>query len=118
MPAERDPAFVRGVEHFNRREFFDAHEAWEECWTSNFEKGLIQAAVALHHFERGNLHGARRLYDGFRRYIEPYRPRFSGLDLEAFVRQMEDCFSELMATPAGHVVALDRSLVPRIEPES
>ena len=112
-----DPAFVRAVDHFNRGQYFDAHEAWEEGWTSNFEKGLIQAAAALLHFERGNLHGARRLYAGSRGYLEPYRPRFQGIELEPFVAGMERCFAELLSTVegSGSNIGFEKKLVPRID---
>ena len=39
-----------------------------------FYKGLIQAAVALHHFGNGNIRGARKVYRSSRGYLEPYRP--------------------------------------------
>ena len=27
-----DPRYLRGVELFNRGDYFDAHEVWEELW--------------------------------------------------------------------------------------
>ena len=59
--------FGRGLAHFNAREFFEAHEAWEELWLveaepeKTFLQGLIQLAAAFHHYGRGNLRGARSL---------------------------------------------------------
>jgi uncharacterized protein len=59
--------FERGLAHFNAREFFEAHEAWEELWLveaepeKTFLQGLIQVAAAFHHCGRGNLRGARSL---------------------------------------------------------
>ena len=46
--------FVRGVELFNNRKFWEAHEAWEEIWkeceaeSRIFFQGIIQAAAAYH----------------------------------------------------------------------
>jgi uncharacterized protein len=60
--------FAEGVEHFNRGRFFEAHEKWEEIWKTAtgpeklFYQGLIQAAAALHHAQRGNLRGAASVY--------------------------------------------------------
>ena len=34
-----------------------------------FYKGLIQAAVALHHFGNGNIRGARKVYGRSRGYL-------------------------------------------------
>ena len=59
-----DPLYLKGIEYFNNCDFFEAHEAWEELWTEysgparKFYQGLIQVAVALHHFGNGNIRGA------------------------------------------------------------
>jgi len=49
-----------GIRRFNAREWFEAHEAWEDHWGSGgagereATLGLIKAAVALHHLAAGN----------------------------------------------------------------
>jgi uncharacterized protein len=55
---------ARGLELFNDGKFFACHEAWEAAWKrcdgvdKQFVQGLIQAAAAILHLERGNLSGA------------------------------------------------------------
>ena len=50
MPDTPDPRYLAGIDLFNRGEFFDAHDAWEELWTDcpsadrRFYQSLIQAA--------------------------------------------------------------------------
>lgn len=96
-----DPLYLEGIEHFNRCDFFESHETWEELWTEyrgpsrKFYQGLIQAAVALFHFGNGNIRGARKLFVSSRTYLEPYRPRHMGLDLEKFFAEFERCFAEV-----------------------
>ncbi|MGA9882491.1 MAG: DUF309 domain-containing protein [Candidatus Acidiferrales bacterium] len=59
--------FQRGVSLFNSGDFFLAHEVWEEIWMDETEpektflQGMIQAAAAFHHYQRGNLNGAESL---------------------------------------------------------
>ena len=102
--ADYPPLYLAGIDHFNVCDFFEAHEAWEELWTEyqgpsrKFYQGLIQAAVALHHFGNGNIRGSRKLYYSTRRYLEPYRPVHIGLDLEKFLQQFEQCFAEVTAS--------------------
>ena len=97
-PAEYDPRYLAGIEHFNRAEYFEAHEVWEDLWMEcpaaerRFVQSLIQAAVTLYHWNRGNQAGADRLFHSARRYMEPYRPRYHGLDVVRFWADMERAF--------------------------
>jgi uncharacterized protein len=97
MPAEHDPRYLEGIEHFNKCDFFEAHEVWEELWADysgpsrKFYQGLIQVAVCLHHFGNGNIRGAKKLYFGCRGYLEPYLPKHEGLDLAQLLGQLETC---------------------------
>jgi hypothetical protein len=63
-PAERTAQLERALDLFNSGAFWEAHEALEAVWRSieNEEEalvfqGLIQAAAALFHRDRGNRHG-------------------------------------------------------------
>lgn len=49
--------FQQGINLFNRKEFFEAHEVWEALWKESkdeeerqFLQGLIQIAAGLHKF--------------------------------------------------------------------
>ena len=116
--------YREGLRLFNEHEFFACHDVLEELWTETlgpereFYQGLIQASVALFHFGEGNLGGARRLYESCTRYLEPYRPRYLGMDLERFLAEMRDCFAALVEAPAGAYpqnVRLEPEKIPRIE---
>jgi uncharacterized protein len=80
---------VRGVAHFNAREFWDAHEAWEEIWLAaesdveQFLQGLIQVAAAYHHLKRGTFSGGVRLFDAGLRRLQAFPPGFCDLDRAA-----------------------------------
>ena len=77
--------FEEGIELFNQGHFFDCHEAWEEVWKRAhgaeklFYQGLIQAAVAILHAQRGNRDGARSLYAKARAKLDPIAPQHMGL---------------------------------------
>ena len=103
MPdASYDPRYLEGIEHFNKCDFFEAHEVWEELWADyqgpsrKFYQGLIQVAVCLHHFGNGNIRGSKKLYFGSRGYLEPYLPRHEGIDLERLLSQLEICCREIL----------------------
>lgn len=63
-PIDRPAYARRAVELFNQGAYWEAHEALETIWRSvpdeaeaRVLQGLIQAAAALRHQQRGNPHG-------------------------------------------------------------
>jgi predicted metal-dependent hydrolase len=117
-----DPRYLTGVLLFNRQDYFEAHEAWEDLWaeshesTRRFYQGLIQAAVGLCHFANGNLRGALKLYRTSRGYMEGLETPFLGVDLPQFWKQMDACFAELLTNPeAAAAPILSGELLPAIE---
>ena len=113
--------YLAGIEHFNVCDFYESHEVWEELWADyqgpsrKFYQGLIQAAVALHHFGNGNIRGARKLYHSTRSYLEPYRPWHMGLDLEKFLLEFEHCFAPVLASQEEFpTIEIEPDLIPEI----
>lgn len=122
--SDYDPLYLKGIAYFNDCEFFEAHEAWEELWTDyhgpgrKFYQGLIQAAVALHHFGNGNIRGARKLNESYRRYLVVFGPWFEGLDVEQFIAEMDRCFEHVAAsTEEFPRIEIDPELIPEIHLE-
>jgi predicted metal-dependent hydrolase len=91
-----DPRWTRGVDLFNREEFFEAHEVVEDLWNERdgaekeFLKGFIQAAVALEHHRRGNRRGFLAVLETAGRYLGRADPAAGGLDVRALVRGLEE----------------------------
>ncbi|MCC7084862.1 MAG: DUF309 domain-containing protein [Pirellulales bacterium] len=120
---EYDLLYLQGITYFNERDFFESHEAWEELWTEyrgpsrKFYQGLIQAAVALFHFGNGNIRGAKKLYYSARGYLDAYRPKHIGLDLNAFLAEFDRCFVEVAAsnTEGFPRIDLKADLIPEIQ---
>lgn len=98
--AER--ALDEGVRRFNAAEYHAAHEELERCWLANesadadFFKGLIQACICLHHFQRGNLEGARRLYAGHRRLLARFAPEHRRVDVAALLADMQRALAPVL----------------------
>lgn len=82
-----------------------------------FLKGLIQAAICLHHFQHGNLEGARKLYAGHRRLLAPYLPAHRGVDLVAFLADMQRALRPVVRPePHAPPPELDPARAPRLRP--
>jgi predicted metal-dependent hydrolase len=106
---EYDTRYLAGIDHFNRGEYFEAHEVWEDLWHECgpadrlFIQSLIQAAVALYHWGNGNRAGARRLFASGRDKMAGYHPSHLGLDVDGFWRQVAATLAGALADdpPAG-----------------
>ena len=113
-PPSADPRFIDGISCYNSQRFFKCHELLEAVWLEttgrdrDCYKGLIQAAVAFHHWSQGNLGGAMSLYKSSRAYLTRYLPSYFGLDLEEFVR----AYTELFGWLRHHPMRYDARLVP------
>jgi len=121
---EYEPRYLAGIVVFNDRDFFEAHEIWESIWLDcagperRFYQGLIQAAVALYHFGNGNVRGASKLYHSSQKYMQAYGDRYLGLDIATFWRQMECCFTEVLAAAdPDKTLRPDPDLIPTISLE-
>lgn len=92
---ERAEHFREGVHRFNIARFWHAHEAWEICWLharepdAIFYKGLIQAAAALVHWQKGNPRGLRRNWYKGRPKLVAVLPGRHRLDVQALVNEMD-----------------------------
>lgn len=115
-----DPALAAAIELFNEGRYLAAHEVLDDLWEategpdSDFYKGLIQAAIAMHHFESGNLEGAVKLYSGHRRCLAGYVPAHLGLDVGAFLASMQAALRPVLRAAEGEAVAFDPGTRPRL----
>jgi predicted metal-dependent hydrolase len=111
-----------GIEHFNARHFFPAHEAWESAWRQlkgtpdeEFFHGLAQLGAGFTHYMRGNPHGARILLTRAVERIRPYGPRHRGIDVEALAGATGALAAAIQDARATRR-ALPEVDFPRIEP--
>ena len=76
---KEDVLFHKGIEAFNNRQFYDAHEYWEELWLdyklndAKFIQGLIQLSVGYFHLFNQNLKGARSMIKKCLKKIDPFQ---------------------------------------------
>jgi uncharacterized protein len=92
--------FERGLALFNRGEYFACHEVWEEIWIRSdgdekiFYQGLIQAAVAILHAERGNLRGATSTWRKAIAKLDPLPANHRGIALGKFRDALAKFFAD------------------------
>lgn len=84
--------FEKGIELFNRGDFFEAHEEMEDAMnlldddTADWEfyLGLLRAAVANHKLGQGEIASARFHLGAALKFLAPYPDRHRGLKLREF----------------------------------
>ena len=111
---------LKGIEEFNRGEFYECHEYLEEAWMQEpgrvrfLYQGILQVGVGFHHLSRANLYGARSLWTRGVALLQPFRPSCMGVDVEALVLATERCLAELgrVEREGG---AFDQTLIPRVK---
>src|SRR3954465_7545157 len=88
--------YLDGIQLFNDREFFEAHEVWEDIWhmayglKHDFYQGMIQCAVALEHYRRSNPRGVLSLYNSYRPKFRHVPSVFMGLAVPPFLAAMRE----------------------------
>lgn len=87
--------FIKGIELFNQQEFYDCHDVIEEIWLQEsseqqpFLQGLIQAAVAFHHYQNGKWGAARSLLKLAVEKLQPYPDVHCGVPVKALVIELD-----------------------------
>jgi uncharacterized protein len=111
----------RGIEQFNRGEFFVQHETLELEWIEEADpvrylyQGILQVGVGFEHLRRGNAYGSRRLWKRGIGYLEPFRGGCMGVDVDRLIADTECCLTELERVGGGGLERFDRGLIPRVE---
>ena len=90
------------MEAFNNRQFYAAHEYWEELWLdyklddAQFIQGLIQLAVSYFHFYNGNINGARSMIKKCLKKFEIYESSrgINVLELKSEIISVQSYFND------------------------
>jgi uncharacterized protein len=91
---ELERLLLEGARLFDEGAFFESHEAWEYAWHGatqterDFFQGLIHAAAACLHHQRGNAHGFDRQKERLVRRLGRYGPSHRGVDTKGLVQRI------------------------------
>ena len=111
---------MRGIEAFNRGEYFDQHEYFEEAWLAEerpvreMYQGILQVGVAFLQIERKNWSGAIKT---FRRGLPRLRllpDTCQGIDIAAFRRTAEAIHLEVTQLGPDRLDEFDQGRFPTI----
>lgn len=118
------PELLRGIDEFNRGEYFEQHETLELLWRAErrdiryLYQGILQIGVAFHHLRRLNHHGTVYMLTRGSRYLAPFAPRCQGVDVGALLDDAARALREVERLGPERLAEFDWSLAPRIRLDS
>lgn len=113
-------ALLRALGEFNRGDWFECHETLEELWAGttgeirDFYQGMLQMAVALHHWRNGNFNGSVHLLATGADMLRRVRPACQRIDVAALISEADGMRATLLALQPERMHELDPSLLPRL----
>ena len=118
---EPPPAgLLRGVEQFNQREYFEAHETLEALWNAEPDpirvlyKGILQVGVGCYHLLNGNYRGATLKLQTGADYLSAFTPRCLGIEVAPLIADAQRLRAAIAAAGPARLGEVDRALLPRI----
>jgi predicted metal-dependent hydrolase len=112
---------LQAIREFNNHEWFECHETVEDLWIGSegevrdFYQGLIQIAVALHHWRNGNFGGAISLLKGGAGYLGHVAEACQWVDVAGLIADADRLRAALEELGRERMEALDQALIPRIK---
>ena len=91
---KKEQLFFEGLQAYEEKDFFEAHELWEELWSEyylddkTFIQGLIQLAVSFVHLGNGNLNGAKSLLNKSADKFSSYSGLHRGINIDQLKQQI------------------------------
>ncbi len=110
----------RGIEQFNRGEFFEQHETLEDLWREESRpvrtlyQGILQIGVACHHIQRSNHHGAVYMLTRGANYLRPFAPTCQGVDVADLLAAAARVLDAVEQLGPDRLDEFDWSLAPQV----
>jgi len=107
---------LKGIDLFNRHEFFEAHEELEHAWNEDpgpareLYRGILQVAVAYLQITRGNYSGALKMFLRLRQWLDPLPDECRSVNVAQLRADALDARAALEALGPERIAAFDHAL--------
>ena len=111
---------LRAYGEFNRGDWYDCHETLEDLWIGSedeprwFYQGMLQIAVALHHWQNGNYGGSVSLLLSGVDYLRRVSPVCQRIEVATLVAEAERFREKLVGLGPERMAELPRELIPKM----
>ena len=120
MKSELKNIFIKGIECFNQKKYYAAHEYFEEMWTGYklddklFIQALLQLSVAYFHISNSNRNGALGLFkksiSKLDRYLDTYQDI---VNINSVIKSAHESYDSVIENK--DIDEFDWSLTPELE---
>lgn len=111
---------LAGIEQFNQKEYFLAHENLEQAWIEDdseirdLYRTLVQTAVVCYQIERGNYIGARKMFLRLRQRLVWLPDECRGINIEKLRMDIDRIQTTFLALGPKRLRDFDRKELPKI----
>ena len=119
---KKQKLFLKGLKEFNKHNFYDAHEYWEDLWSgynlkdAKFVQALIQLSVGFFHISNSNKNGANGLLKKCLPKFEIYVPTQRGIEISPIIDAVKKSLESVNSIE--NMNSFDWSLVPKLMVEN
>ncbi|MDK9719387.1 MAG: DUF309 domain-containing protein [Trichlorobacter sp.] len=109
-----------GIRQFNAAQWYQCHETLELLWMvasgdlRHLYQGIIQLAIAMHHWRNGNFNGAISLLDGGVDYLSKLPQICLWIDVAELITQAESVKKQLEELGVARMAELEPNAIPKI----
>jgi predicted metal-dependent hydrolase len=110
-----------GIKLFNERDFFSAHDYFENLWMEAdrenkiFLQGLIQVSVGSFHAVCGNIKGAKSQYVKALSKLSKYSSVYCGINVKLLTEYINNNLEEISKVETKQKKVIDLNLLPTIK---
>jgi hypothetical protein len=115
------PGLLRGIQEFNRGEYFECHETIEAVWMDEARsirllyQGILQVGVALYHIQRQNWRGAMKVLARAIPKLAHFEPGCMGIDVSRLLADARHIQGRLIELGEERIGEFDPATFPTIE---
>jgi hypothetical protein len=114
------PNAILGLEHFNKGEYFEAHEELESAWRAesgeirDLYQGILQAGVTYLHITRANYAGALKVYRRSQKWLVRWPDVCRGVQVGRLRSDLDAAIAEVRRLGPEHLAEFDLALLKPI----
>lgn len=116
-----DPRAIKGIQLFNQKKFFAAHEELELAWRDepgnirDLYRGILQIGVAYYHIQHRNFSGAQKMFFRAEKWLISYSGYYLGINVGKLKKDATKISRLLINGELDEIITSDGAIFPEIE---